>query len=132
MHQHLHGFLAEGDMAGLLTPHESARLSDGRNSGRHFLDVLTFDQLVVCLPRFVEPPWLMAPPADARAPDRVGRSAHQVARRLRSPGRRRMLVPREASAAVRKAQQRRGRGSRSPADESRARLTLLQGGLADR
>lgn len=64
--QQLADFLDEGDMSRSLDSHENAVLAAARRNSRGFLDAFGLEELVACLPRFVEHDWLLDQTTDAR------------------------------------------------------------------
>lgn len=136
--QQLARFVDQGDMSRSLDAHENAVLAGARRNGRGFLDVFGLEELVVCLPRFVDHDWLLEQTTDARAQvmivgklitwlDETGHLDHELLG----------CALYEAQAAVRGAKELLRPSSivEQPTAEfgsSRPALTLIRGGRADR
>lgn len=138
--QQLTSFLDHGDMSRSLGLHENAVLGAARRNGRAFFDVFGLEELVSCLPRFVEDDWLLDPTSSARTQvmlagrlvtwlDEGGHLDHELLGRGLH----------EAHGAVLTARALLQTGSRSPEPQqtapetvpSRPTLTLIRGGRAD-
>lgn len=123
---HLLRYLHSINVAPVLGEGPAAILVKERQFGREsaFFRVFGFDELIVCIPGFLEPPWLMSVGADARS--QVSLMA-RLMNRLRRDGLIDMSIVAcaywDAESAVEQA-----RRSLRPVKSGRAQLRLVQGG----
>lgn len=111
---------------------ENARLAEARRGGRGFFGALGLEAAIACLPRFLEPDWLLETAADARA------QVSLIGRLLVWLDRTGSLDPDllgcafyEAQAAVRAAQKQPRSAADLRIESKRPHLTLIHGGLGD-